>query len=411
MRQKVRFPLGQWRKAFPLIWRAQHRSGHALVYLDNAASTQKPSAVFKAVREMYAKHYANVHRGVYQLAEEATLRYEQAREVVANFLGVAAREIVFLRNATEAINLVALSFAPLVLRRGDVILASEMEHHANLLPWQQAARLTGARLRFIRVNKNYQWEKGWERKIDSRVKLVAVGHISNVTGTINPLRRLAAAARRVGAYVVLDAAQSVGRLPPERYVPLADFLAFSGHKVYGPTGIGVLWGRAELLARMPPLLRGGEMVSRVTLKEASWREIPWKFEAGTPHFVGAVGLAAALNFLRGVGWRKIQQHEQHLVRVARRELRQVPGLQCYFPRRQAAVFAFNLPRVHAHDLASYLDEHGIAVRAGHHCAQPYLHALGLTACVRASAALYNTPAEIRRLAAVLHRAAAFFRVG
>ena len=399
------------RRDFPLLQRSV--DGKPLVYLDSAATSQKPWVVLEALQRYYEGYNANVHRGLYRIAERATLAYEEARAKVAAFIGAPPEELIFTRGTTEAINLVAYSYGDAYVRPGDEILVTEMEHHSNLVPWQLLAQRRGARLRFVRVRP----EDGTldldslDRCLTERTRVVAVTHQSNVVGTINPVRDIAERAHAVGAVVLVDGAQSVPHMPVRVQDLGCDFLAFSGHKMCGPTGIGALWGRRELLEAMPPFHGGGEMIERVELEKSTYKDPPHRFEAGTPNIADAIALGVAVDYLQAVGMEAVRAHEKALVRYALAQLAEVKGLRLYGPRdpelRGGAV-AFSLEGVHPHDVAQVLDGEGVCVRAGHHCAQPLHRALGVAATARASVYLYNTPEDIDALVRGLERVRAFF---
>lgn len=386
------------RQDFPILNRTVH--GKPLVYLDSAATTQKPLPVLEAVDSFYRQTNANVHRTIYALGEAATKLYEEARQKVADFIGAAdPRSIVFTRSTTESINLVAQAWGRQNLQAGDEILITEMEHHSNIVPWQLVTRATGARLRYIPLREDGCLDlKDLGRFFTPALKLVAVVHQSNVFGTINPVDEIIAQAREIGALVLLDGAQSVPHFPVDVEQLDCDFLAFSGHKMLGPTGVGGLYARPELLESMEPFLGGGEMIRKVTMETATWNEIPWKFEAGTPCIAQAIGLGAAIDYLNRTGRERIRDHEQALTAYALEGLQAIPGLTVYGPPApRGAVISFNVAGVHPADLAQFLDQDGIAIRAGHHCAQPALRRLNLTATGRASFYLYNTRQEINLL--------------
>ncbi len=393
------------RADFPILHRKVH--GKPLIYLDNAASSQKPRQVLETLDRYYRELNANVHRGVHYLSEEATRQYEAARARVARFVNARSdKEIIWTRNATEAINLVAYSWGMANLKPGDEILVTEMEHHSNLVPWQLIAERTGATLRHLPVDdRGYLRLDLLDTLLTERTKLFAFTAMSNVLGTINPVRDLVEAAHSVGALALVDGAQSVPHLPVDVQALGCDFLAFSGHKMCGPTGIGVLYGRRELLEEMPPFLGGGDMIREVHLDHSLWNQLPWKFEAGTPAIAQAIGLGAAVDYLSGLGMEQVQAHEQALVRYAMERLQAVEGLRILgpAPEDRGGVVAFTLGDVHPHDIAAVLDSEGIAVRAGHHCAQPLHERYGLIATARASFYIYNTPEEIDRLAEGLER--------
>jgi cysteine desulfurase/selenocysteine lyase len=398
------FAVERIRGDFPLL--ATTMRGRPLVYLDNAASTQKPLPVLQAMDRFQRSSYANVHRGVYELAERATAAYEGARDVVQRFLGARRREeVIFTRGTTEAINLVAASWARPRLAPGDEILVTEMEHHANVVPWQLVAEATGAVVRPVPITDRGELDlEALERLLSERTRLVALAHVSNVLGTINPVREVARRAQRVGARVLVDGAQAVQHLPVDVQDLGVDFYAFSGHKVYGPTGIGALWGRHELLQAMPPYQGGGDMIRRVSFAGTTFADPPQRFEAGTPHIVGAVGLAAALEYLAGLGLEAVARHEGELLGLATERLRAIPGLRIQGTApHKASVLSFTVGGAHPHDIATILDSEGIAVRAGHHCAQPLMDRLGVVSTARAAVGVYNTRDEVEALAAALHR--------
>lgn len=397
------------RRDFPILKRTMH--GKPLVYLDSAATAQKPVAVLDAMRRYYEVSNANVHRGVYELAEEATAAYESARQKVAGFIGATPEETIFTRNATEAINLVAYAWGYQNIREGDNIALTHLEHHSNLVPWQILAQRVGAGLAFVDLQPDGSLDlESLDLHLQTgRVKLVASTYISNVLGTITPVAEIARRAHAHGAVLLIDGAQAVPHIPIDVRSLDVDFLAFTGHKMLGPMGIGVLYGRRELLEEMPPFLGGGEMIRRVNLEESSWNELPWKFEAGTPSVGDAVGLGAAVDYLNAVGMDAIAEHDTQLARYAMDRLQAVEGLQVHGPERRGAVVAFTLEGIHPHDLASLLDEQGIAVRAGHHCAQPLHDRLGVPATTRASFYLYNDESEVDKLVAGIAAARRTFK--
>lgn len=394
---------------FPLLDRTVN--GRPLAYLDNAATSQKPRLVLDAIRVYYEHGNANVHRALHTLGEEATAAYEEARGKVQRLLNArASREIIFTRGTTEAINLVASSWADANLSRGDVVLATEMEHHSNLVPWQLACARRGATLRFIPVEEDGTLDIAEaERTWHPRTRLVAVTHVSNVLGTVNDVKAIAAMAHGRGAAVLVDGAQAVPHLRVDVQDIDCDFFAFSGHKVYGPMGIGALYGKEKILDAMPPWMGGGEMIRSVSLEGSTWNDLPWKFEAGTPNVEGAVGLSAAIDYLHAIGLASITTWEGELAAYARDRLGGVSALTQYgaAPQR-SGVLPFNLGEIHAHDVAQFLDREGIAVRAGHHCAQPLARKLGVVATVRASLSFYNTFSEIDRLVDALEGALRFY---
>lgn len=397
------------RARFPIFRRPA--SELPLVYLDSAATSQKPDLVIDAIDDFYRRRNANVHRGVYALSARATQAYEGARAAVGEFIGARdRREIVFTRGTTESINLVARAWGSSHLRAGDVILATELEHHSNLVPWQLLAAEVGAEMRYLRMTEEGRLDlSDLDRLLDRRVRLLALGHVSNALGTVNPVRELAAAAHAVGARVLLDGAQSVPHLPVSVSDLDVDFLAFSGHKMCGPTGIGGLWARYELLQAMPPYQGGGEMIESVSLAGSTFAAPPARFEAGTPNIAGAIGLGEAVRFLAAVGMAAVHAHTAELVEYALGQLEAIPGLRLFGPRpdRSGSV-TFTLDGVHPHDLASILDRRGVAIRAGHHCAMPIHTRLGLPATARASFYLYNTRADVDALVEGLLAAQALF---
>ena len=398
-------PAPDWariRDDFPILRRTVH--GHPLCYLDSTATTQKPEAVLAAMDDYYRTTNANVHRGVYQMSEEATTRYEGARARVAAFLNArSSREIIFTRNATEAINLVAATWGRANVGPGDAILYTAMEHHSNLVPWQLLAAERGATLRYIPVDDAGRLILDDLDRLLAGVKIVAVSQMSNVLGTINPVAEIIAAAHRAGAVVLVDGAQSVPHVGVDVQALDCDFLAFSGHKMLGPTGIGALYGRRALLEAMPPYQGGGDMIRRVTLTESTWNDLPWKFEAGTPAIAEGIGLGAAVDYLAAIGLPQIHAREQALVAYALDRLAAVPGLRVYGPpaAERGGVIAFSLGAIHPHDIASLLDQQGIAIRAGHHCCQPLMDRYDVPALARASFYLYSTEADVDRLVAGL----------
>lgn len=398
------------RQDFPVLHQQVH--GKPLVYLDNAATAQKPTAVIRAISHYYEANNANVHRAIHALGERATAAYEGAREKVAQFVGAASsRSVVFTKNASEALNLVAYAWGMESLASGDEILITPMEHHSNLIPWQQLARRTGARLRFFPLTADGRLDLGeLDQLITERTRIVTLTHASNVLGTINPVAEITRTAHAKGAVVVVDGAQSVPHMRVDVQALDCDFFAFSGHKMCGPTGIGVLYGKESLLQRMQPFLFGGEMIDSVTLEEATWKALPYKFEAGTPNIAGAVGLGAAVDYLTAVGMTDIKRHEQRLVQYCVERMReQIPDVKIYGPEgERAGLVCFNLPGVHPHDLAQVLDQEGIAIRAGHHCAQPLMRILDVAATARASFYLYNTEAEVDIFVSALQKAKEFF---
>ncbi len=397
------------RAEFPILGETAH--GHPLVYLDNAATTQKPRAVIDAITRYYTTANANVHRGVHMLSERATALFEQARVEAAAFFNAAhVHEIVFTRNATESINLVAYSWGAAHLRPGDEVLISAMEHHSNIVPWQLACERTGARLRVIPIDDRGALDlEAFHRLLGPRTRMVAVSHLSNALGTVNPVADIAAAAHAVGAAVLVDGAQAAYHRAVDVRALGVDFYVCTGHKLYGPTGIGVLYGTTAQLDAMPPFLGGGDMISSVTFEKSTWNVLPYKFEAGTPHIEGAVGLAEAMRFVRGVGFEWITAHEARLLAYGTEALAAVPGVRLVGTApEKASILSFVMDGVHPHDIGTIVDQHGVAIRTGHHCAQPVMDRFGIPATARASLAMYNTTADIDRLVAALHQVRRMF---
>jgi cysteine desulfurase/selenocysteine lyase len=395
------------RSAFPALAQTVH--GRPLVYLDNAATAQKPAAVLEAIRRYYEEDNANVHRGVHVLSERATAAYDAAREAVRRFLNAeSSREIVFTRNATESINLVARAWGDASVGSGDEVLVTTMEHHSNIVPWQQLCARTGARLRAAPIDDRGALDlEAFARLVTSRTKLVAVVHQSNALGTVNPVAALAGLAHEAGALVLVDGAQAVCHQAVDVQAIGADFYAFTGHKLYGPTGIGVLYGREALLDLMPPFLGGGDMIRTVTFEGSTWNDLPAKFEAGTPHIAGAVGLHAAIDYVERIGLDAIGRHEAALLARATAAVSGLEGARVIgtAPER-AGVLSFVIEGIHPHDIGTVVDREGVAIRTGHHCAQPVMDRLGIPATARASFAMYNTSAEVDAFVAALDRARA-----
>jgi cysteine desulfurase/selenocysteine lyase len=405
--------LSALRADFPIL--SRRVNGHPLVYLDSAATTHKPVQVLEAMDDFYRRHNANVHRGAYALAEEATELYEAARTKVATFINAASpREVAFARGTTSAINTVAYGWGLYHLRPGDRILLTTLEHHANIVPWQLVSRHTEAELVYAPFTSDYLLDTdALMSLLDERVKVVGISGMSNVLGTTPPVAEVAAAARAAGALSVVDAAQMAPHLPVDVQALGADFLAFGAHKMLGPTGVGALWGRLDLLEAMEPAEGGGEMIRDVGLHESSWAEVPHKFEAGTPPIAEAVGFGAAIDYLSAVGMGEVRRHEVELTAYALQRLAEVPGLTVYGPgdvERRGGVISFTLADIHPHDLATILDQQGVAIRAGHHCARPLHRILDIPATARASLYLYNTADEVDALIAALDEARRIFGV-
>ena len=398
------------REEFPILREQAH--GRPLIYFDNAATTQKPRAVLDAVRRYYEHDNANVHRGLHTLSARATEAYERARQRVAEYIGAAtADEIVFTRGTTESINLVAQAWGEKFLRSGDVILLTEMEHHSNLVPWQLLAERIGAQLRFVPVRDDGSLDLDrLSSFLTPQVKLFAFTHISNSLGTINPVTELCRKARDIGAITVVDAAQSAGHKPVNVQEIGCDFLAFSGHKMCAPTGIGALYGRAEVLGSLPPWHGGGEMIVSVTLEKSSFKKAPHRFEAGTPNIAGAIGLAAAIDYIERIGRAAIFEHDSELTRYALERFNELPGMRVLGPSgERGAIVGFVMNAAHPHDLTTFADQYGLAMRGGHHCNQPLMRRFGVTGTTRASFYFYNTKEEIDRMIEILQKAAKFFQ--
>ena len=397
------------RKDFPIL--DQIVNDEPLVYLDNAATTQKPKAVLEAVNRYYQEDNANVHRGVHTLAERATASYEAARETVRRFINASStKEVLFTRGTTTGLNWIG-RFAEEILEEGDEVLISIMEHHSNILPWQEACRKTGAKLVYVYLKDGGLDLEDFRKKLTDRTKFVSIAHASNVLGVINPIQEIAQLAHEKGAIVVVDGAQSVPHMKIDVQKLDADFFVFSGHKMAGPTGIGVLYGKEQYLNQMSPVEFGGEMIDFVYEQSATWKELPWKFEAGTPNMAGAIGLAAAIDYLEAIGMDAIEHHEQDLIAYVFPKLQAIEGLKIYGSQdlaKRSGVISFNLGNLHPHDLATALDYEGVAVRAGHHCAQPLIQYLEVPATARASFYLYNTKEDCDKLVEALIKTKEFF---
>ncbi|SES65881.1 cysteine desulfurase / selenocysteine lyase [Salinibacillus kushneri] len=395
-------------KDFPIL--NQEINGHPLVYLDSAATSQKPLPVIEKLNEYYSMHNSNVHRGVHTLGNRATEGYEGAREKVRRFIHAkSTKEIIFTRGTTTSINTVAYSYARTNLTEGDEIVLTPMEHHSNIIPWQQTAKAVGAQLKYLPLQSDGTISlDAVEKTISDRTKIVAMGHVSNVLGTINPIKEVAEIAHRNGAIILVDGAQST----PHKRIDVqdldCDFYTFSGHKMCGPSGVGVLYGKKEFLENMEPVEFGGEMIDFVGLYDSTWKELPWKFEGGTPIIAGAIGLGAAIDYLEDIGLENIDKHEQELAAYALEQFQTIDGAEVYGPKDRAGLVTFNLDGIHPHDVATVLDQEGIAVRAGHHCAQPLMKWLNVTATARASFYLYNTKEDIDILVTGLQKTKEFF---
>jgi len=400
------------RADFPILNRQVH--GKPLVYLDNAATSQKPRQVIKALTDYYENYNANIHRAVHTLGEEATAAYEEAREKVRAFINAPSTEsVVFTRNTTEAINLVAYSWGRANIHEGDEILLTQMEHHSNLIPWQELAREKGATVRYIPVAADGTLElNGLENLFDVRTRVMALPHVSNSLGTINPVEKLASEARRQGVTVLIDGAQGAPHLPVDVQAIGADFYAFSSHKMLGPTGVGVLYGRKELLEEMDPFLGGGEMIRKVTYEGATWNDLPWKFEAGTPNIADVIAFGAAIDYLTGLGMQNVREHEVEITSYAIERLGGMGGITMYGPPNpdeRGGVVSFNFDDLHPHDIGQVLDQYGVAIRSGHHCTQPLWRHYGVSGSARASFYVYNTREEVDVLADALQAALDYFK--
>lgn len=396
------------RADFPIL--SQEVNGHPLVYLDNAATSQKPSAVINTMVDYYQNYNSNVHRGVHTLGTLATNRYEEAREKICAFIHANnAKEIIYTRGTTDSLNMVAYGYGRAKLKSGDEIIITPMEHHANLIPWQQVAEVTGAVLKYFPLQADGTIDLDEARQtITNQTKIVSVAHVSNVLGTINPVKQLAALAHEKGAIMVVDGAQSTPHQPIDVQDLDCDFFAFSSHKMVGPTGIGVLYGKQSLLEAMEPVETGGEMIDEVGLYHATWADLPWKLEAGTPHIAGAIGLGAAVDYLSAIGMETIHHQEEELAQAAYQQLSAIDGVTVYGPAERAGLVSFNIDGIHPHDVSTALDMEGIAVRAGHHCAQPLMHWLKCESTVRASFYFYNTLDEVTCLVEGIQHAKEFF---
>ena len=411
-RQTEALDIAAVRRDFPVL--DQTVNGKKLVYLDNAATSQKPKSVIDTLTRYYEEYNSNVHRGIHALSQEATERYEEARGKIASFIGASSeREIVFVKNSTEAINLVAYGWARKYLRPNDEVITTETEHHSNIVPWQLVAESTGARFRYLPVRDHaapFDID-GLRSLITSRTKLVAVTHVSNVLGTVTPVADVAEMAHAAGAVLLVDGSQSAPHMPLDVVDLDVDFFAVTGHKMLGPTGIGFLYAREELLDRMDPFLSGGDMIATVTMQGATWNELPYKFEAGTPNIADSIGLGAAVDYLSSLGMDRIESHERKISEYAIERLQEIEGLTLYGPTDaslKGAVFSFNVDGIHSHDVGQVLDSEGVAVRTGHHCAQPLMAALGIGSAARASAYFYNFEEEIDTLVDAIRKTQKFF---
>ena len=397
------------RKDFPILQRKVH--GKPLVYLDNAATSQKPKQVIDAMDFYYKNYNANVHRSIHELGEEATAKFEEAHSKVADFINAGSyQNIVLTKNTTESLNLVAYSLTA-GLKKGDEIVISQMEHHSNFVPWQQLSKQRGLKLKFIKINEEGKLdEDSIKENITKNTKIVSLTHVSNVLGTINPIEDIAKIAHENNALFVVDGAQALPHMPVDVKKLDADFYAFSGHKMLGPTGVGVLYGKKELLQHMPPFLYGGEMIREVRFDDTKFNELPWKFEAGTPNIIEGIGLGVAIEYLNKVGVKQIYERDKELVEYAIEKLKEIDGITIYGPKERGAVVSFNVHGVHAHDVSQILDSEGVAIRAGHHCCMPLMSVLGVAATARASFYLYNTEQEIDTMIDAIHKVKKVFGV-
>jgi cysteine desulfurase/selenocysteine lyase len=401
--QRAAFDVQRIRKDFPLLSQKIH--GKPLVYLDNGATSQKPRAVIDALNHYYTTENSNIHRGVHYLSERATAAYEGAREKLRRFINAPrAEEIIFLRGTTEAVNLVSQSYGRAFLKEGDEIIISAMEHHSNIVPWQMLCQQIGARLRIIPINHDGELVLDeYRRLLNERTKFVAITHVSNALGTVVPIKTVIDLAHQRNVPVFVDGAQAMPHVKVDVQEIGCDFYAFSGHKLFGPTGVGVLYGRSELLERMPPYQGGGDMISLVTFEKTHYNVLPYKFEAGTPHIAGGIGMGAIVDYLEALNWEQVVEHEHDLLTYATEALLNIEGLRIVgTAKEKAAVISFIFENIHAHDVGTILDREGVAVRAGHHCAMPVMQRFGIPATARASFALYNTREEIDRLVKALH---------
>ncbi|MFH1588946.1 MAG: cysteine desulfurase [archaeon] len=396
------------RKEFPILTRKI--KGNKLVYLDNSATSQKPKQVIDAITDFYKNYNSNIHRGVHKLSEEATIAYEESHAKVAKFINAEFEETIFTRGTTESLNLLAQTLK-YRLNKGDEILLTEMEHHSNIVPWQIIAKEKELKLKFVEVTKDGTLDlESFKSLISNKTKIVSVIHMSNVLGTINPVKELGEIAHKYGALFIVDAAQSIPHMKIDVKNLNCDFLAFSGHKMFGPTGIGVLYGKKYLLEEMPPYMTGGDMIKEVTLKESFWNDLPWKFEAGTPNIAGGIGLGMAVDYINKIGLKNIEEYERQLTKEVFKVLKNTDFIELYGPKEnRGPVFSFNVKGIHAHDISSLLDDYGVAVRGGHHCAMPLMKKLGINGSVRASFSIYNTKEELNILVDALEKVRRIFQ--
>ncbi|MBI3026945.1 cysteine desulfurase [Candidatus Woesearchaeota archaeon] len=399
----------QIRKDFPILKRKVH--GKPLVYLDNAATSQKPRQVIEALKNYYETYNANVHRSIHQLGEEATAAYEKAREKIAVFVNADSyQNILFTKNSTEGLNLLAYSLTS-SLKKGDEIVISQLEHHSNFVPWQQMAKQRGLKLKFIKINKDVELDKeSIKKNITKKTKIVSVNHISNAVGTINPIEKITKIAHENGAFMVVDGSQAAPHMPLDMKEIDSDFYVFTGHKMLGPTGVGVVYGKKELLESMQPFLYGGEMINEVKFEDTTFNKLPWKFEAGTPNISEGIGLGIAVDYLKNIGMKRIFEKDKELVSYAMKRMKDIDGITIYGPKERGSIISFNIRGVHAHDVSQILDSEGVAIRAGHHCCMPLMSVLGITATARASFYLYNTEEEVDTFINAIHKVKKVFGV-
>ena len=409
LKVKTLFDVESIRKDFPILQRKVH--GKPLVYLDNAATSQKPNQVIDAIDFYYRNYNANVHRSIHQLGEEATEKFVEAHEKVADFINADSyQNIIFTKNTTESLNLVAYSLTA-GLKKGDEVAISQMEHHSNFVPWQQLAKQRGLKLKFIKIDEEGKLDKeSIKKNITKKTKIVSLTHVSNVLGTINPIEEISKTAHEVGSLMIADGAQAAPHMPIDVKKLDVDFYAFSGHKMLGPTGVGVLYGKKELLEKMQPFLYGGEMIREVRFDDTTFNELPWKFEAGTPNIVEGIGLGVAIDYLNKIGMKQIHERDKELVEYAIERLKEIEGVAIYGAKERGAVVSFNVNDIHAHDVSQVLDSEGVAIRAGHHCCMPLMGVLGVAATARASFYLYNTEEEVDVFINALHKVKKVFGV-
>jgi cysteine desulfurase / selenocysteine lyase len=408
------------RKDFPILQEKSGEKGKSLIYLDNAATTQKPQQVIQAITDFYSTTNANIHRGVYKISEEATRQYEEAHKVVARFINASSKqEVIFTRNCTESVNLLAYTLHPLIVakekeenQKRNEILVTEMEHHSNLVPWQQFAQRHGMTLKYIKMKDDFTLDyEDAQQKITENTALVSLVHVSNSLGTVNDVKRIIGWAKEKGALTIVDAAQSVPHMNIDVQAMGCDFLTFSAHKMLGPTGMGVLYGRKELLEKMPPFLYGGDMIRKVTYEDATWNDLPWKFEAGTPNIAGGIVFATAIKYLESIGMENIEAWEKELTQYALTRMKDVPGIKIYHagPENSAGIISFTIDGMHPHDVASLMDDASVCVRGGHHCTMPLMDKLGITGSSRVSFYLYNTLEDVDTFIETLKKAQELFK--